>query len=174
LSYIFNPSNSFLESAYSSIEIIDFRINDTRNLNLSLVEHINRHSKFNISLMHYFVMRDVKDEYILSNQDLNSVRQLENDIWTPYIDVNEHIYKRAFAYHLKKKASGVGSDITYIEEFSAVLKFRFEDSKLIKYFIYIFIFAMITEVLGSGLYVICEPYLKMIYHFLFHCEKLSK
>ena len=163
LSYVYKPSISFLESAFSSVEIIDFRINDTRNLNVSLVEQIEECSKFNISLVHYFVMRNVKDEYILSNQALNSVRQLEENVWSTYISESEHLYEKSFAYHLKKKVNEEDkASKRYIDEFSAVLKFRFEDSKLFMYFIYLLIFAMFTEVLGSGLYDCLKPILKVI------------
>jgi hypothetical protein len=155
LSYVFKPSTYFLESAYSSIEIIDFRINDSRNLNLSLLEHIASHYKFNIRLVHYFVMRNIKDEYIVSNYQLSSVRQLEDDTWTSYINENEYIYEKSFAYHLKRKAEEK-EPVKYIEDFSAVIKYRFEDSKLLKYFLYLFLFAMITEVLGSALYDLCK------------------
>lgn len=148
LSYVYSPSNSFLESVYSNIEVIDFRINDTRNLDVSLVEYINSQDKFNIRLVHYFVMRSVKDEYVVSNQELTSVRQLEDKTWESYVNKQEYIYGKSFAYHLKKK---VEKD-TYIDEFSAVLKFRFEDNKLLWYFFYLLLFAVFTEVVGSGIY----------------------
>ncbi len=167
LSYFFKPSNSFLESVYSSIEIIDFRINDTRNLDVSLIEHINEQQKFNLALVHYFVMRNVKDEYVVSNQNMNGVRQLEDKTWTSYIDDSEYLYEKSFAYHLKRKASEIErSDKRFIDEFSAVLKFRFEDGKLVRYIVFAIILAMLTEVFGNGLYDLCKPYLLNIYHFV--------
>ena len=168
LSYIFKPSNSFLESAYSSIEIIDFRINDYRNLGTSLIEHIQEKSAFNIALIHYFVMRSIKDEYIISNQELYSVRQLEKETWGNYITAEDHLYEESFAYHFKKKASDEDkASNKFVSDFSAVLKFRFEDSKFVKYFMWLLAFALFTEVFGSGLYELCRPCLVTIYKFIF-------
>lgn len=166
-SYIYKPSNSFLESAYSSIEIIDFRINDTRNMEVSLLEHIGSQFKFNISLVHYFVMRTIKDEYIVSNEKLNSVRQLEDKTWASYINSSEHHYEKSFAYHLKKESK----EGKLIEEFSAVLKFRFEDNKIVKYFLWLIIFALLTEVFGSSIYDNSKDFLQQFYKVVFELFK---
>lgn len=159
LSYFYRPKNAFLESAFSSIELIDFRLNDTRNLDLSLLEHIATNKKFNIRLVHYFIMRKVKDDYILSNQPLNSLRELEENTWNKYIDSDDYNYEKSLAYHLKTKMSE--EDIKngkYIQDFIALFKFRIEGSKLIKYFMYAILFALLTELIGHGLYDILSPY----------------
>lgn len=167
LSYVYKPSNSFLESAYSSIEIVDFRVNDTRNLDVSLIEEMNNNGKFNIGLVHYFVMRNVKDEYIVSNQILNSVRQLEDNTWTSYVGDTDYFYDKTFAYHLKKKKEGE----IYIDEFSGVLKFKFEDTKLVIYFIYLLLFALLTEIIGSSFYDHCKVYIDNFYDAVKHLFK---
>jgi hypothetical protein len=147
------PSNSFLESAYSSNEIIDFRINDKRNLDVSLIEHINSYRNFNISLVHYFVMRRVKDEYVLSNQQLNGVRQLENETWSAYINQEQYNYEKAFAYHLKHKVTEKErDDKKFISDFSAVLKFKFENGRLMWYILGFLAVAIALELSGNLIY----------------------
>lgn len=168
LSFFYKPSNKFLESAFSSIEIIDFRINDTRNLNVSLIEHINAHGHVHIALVHFFLMRSIKDEYIVSNQILNGVRQLEDETWSTYINQRQYVYKKSFAYHLKNKVSDQEKEKSkYIEDFSGVIKFRFEDNRLLIYLLWILLFALFTEVFGSGLYEVLRPFLISIYQFFF-------
>lgn len=94
---------------------------------------------------------------------------MEDNIWTSYIDQSEHKYEKSFAYHLKKKVSTEDANANkYIDEFSAVLKFRFEDSKLIKYFFYFTIFAILSGILGNSFYDILKPYLGEIYHFVYN------
>jgi len=147
----YKPNNSFLESAFSSVEIIDFRVNDRRNLDISLVEHITSQKQFQIKLIHYFVMRSIDDEYILSNKDLDSLRLLEKDIWSAYIDGGSYKYQKSIAYHLKEK---IGNDEsgTGISDFIALLKFRFPDRNIKKYLLYVTAFALLTGLLVASVY----------------------
>ncbi|WP_187263774.1 hypothetical protein [Pontibacter beigongshangensis] len=150
-SHIFRPKNSFFESISSSIELIDLRINDTRDLNLSLLEHIeNNGVKFNISLIHLFIMRNITDDYILSDIKLNSVRLLEKDTWETYLQTANYEYNNSLAYHLKTKTSKEERDRDqFIEDFNALIKFRFEDSQLSRYLGYAILFALSTAIIGN-------------------------
>lgn len=150
-SHIFRPKNSFFESISSSIELIDLRINDTRDLNLSLLEHIeNLGEKFNISLIHLFVMRNIEDDYILSDIKLNSVRLLEKGTWEAYLQTANYEYNNSLAYHLKTKISVEEKDEgKFIEDFNALIKFRFEDSQFLRYLGYAILFALSTAIVGN-------------------------
>lgn len=154
-SSIYKPKVSFIESAFSSIELIDLRINDTRDINLSLLENIRNTGKwFKISLIHLFVMRNLTDEYILSDIRLNSIRQLEEGIWLDYIGDSNYKYEKSIAYHLKAKASIENNvNVKFIEDYNALIKFRFEDRHLKFYFLYILLFALGTAVIGNALFL---------------------
>ncbi len=153
LSYVYSPSNSLFESASSSIEITDFRINDTRDLDVSLAEEMAGKGKFNIALIHYFIMRSVRDEHMLSNQDLKSVRQLEESTWASYITSSEYRYAKTFAYHLKQKVTEQEKlDKQYLTDFTAVFKFKFEDVKLIRYIFWFLVIAFAIELTANWLY----------------------
>jgi hypothetical protein len=147
LSEKLNPKNSFLESAFSTIELIDFKINDKRNLNLSLIEYVRPKGRFKINLIHYFIMRNIKDEYIVSNQETNSVRPLEKDTWEAYLGNKSYVKDRYMAYHIKRKAESNNSII----DFSVFFKFRYEDNKLPIYIFYLLAFGLLTEVWGNKL-----------------------
>ena len=153
-SVVYRPKNSFLESIFSSVELIDIKINDTRNTHLSLLEHIEKNGKmFNLSLVHLFVMRNINDEYIISDLNLNSIRQLEEHTWNSYLDEKSFKYQSTIAYHLKAKVTEDDKKKNrFIEDYNALIKFRFEDRQLLKYFIYLLLFALLTEVSGSALY----------------------
>jgi hypothetical protein len=169
-SYNYRPKSSYLESIFSSIELLDFRLNDTRNLNLSLLELISKSGQmFNISLIHLFVMRNLNDEYILSDLKLNNVRQLEEETWGNYLGHSEkkpkYKYDKVIAYHLKNKVVEGGNSI---EDYSALLKFKFEDRVLNQYFIYLIVFGLGIGVFGNTLHDILKcflnPYCNIIEH----------
>lgn len=153
-SHIYRPTNSFFENIFSRVELIDFRVNDTRDINPSLLEHINIYGKmFNISLIHLFIMRNITDEYILSDIHLNSVRLLEEGTWNAYLEGTNYEYSKSLAYHLKTKV--LDSDRLkdkYIEDFNALVKFNFEDSQLMKYLGFAILFALASGILGNTLY----------------------
>lgn len=150
-STLYKPKNSFLESVFSSIELIDFRVNDTRDINLSLLEYIKKNGmEFHITLIHLFIMRSINDDYIISDINLKSIRKLEENTWSNYIGEGGFEYERTIAYHLKAKVSQEEkANERFIEDYNALIKFKFEDNQILKYFIYLIFFALITSVIGN-------------------------
>lgn len=124
------------------------------HFNLSLLEDIDNNGKrFKISLIHLFIMRSINDDYIISDIDLKGIRQLEEGTWNSYLGSNIYEYKKTIAYHLKVKAtSDENGKWKYIEDYNALIKFRFEDSRLFKYFLYLLIFALTTSVIGNYIF----------------------
>lgn len=153
ISYNYSPKNSFLENVSSNVELIDFRVNDYRNLELSLVTEMKRNKHFSIRLIHFFVMRRIEDALITSNNDTVKIRRLEKGTWNAYVDSGNINYNESIAYHLKSKAkvNNLGV-IEYIADFSGLLKFSFEKYRIRVYIIWFIVIGLAFELVGNRLY----------------------
>ncbi len=116
ISHIYTPSNSLLESAFSQTELVDFRINEKRNLNRSLSERIHSEGEISFNKTHLFLMREASDDYVYSHKPPDGSRQLEADLWKGYIG-SDYSFDKIIAYHWKE------TDIHY--SFNAFVKFRY-------------------------------------------------
>jgi len=116
ISHIYTPPNSVLESAFSQTELVDFRINEKRNLNISLLERIRLEGEFSFTKTHLFLMREASDDYVYSHKPPNGSRQLEVDSWKSYVGDN-YSFDKIIAYHWKETNKHCS--------FSAFVKFRY-------------------------------------------------
>ena len=92
----YKPHNIFLQSAISIIEAIDFRFNDYRSLNSSLLEEMRNSISYKIGKVHFLLLTeaDVDLQYSLAGV---TARELENKVWNGYFD---NIFnKNIVAYH---------------------------------------------------------------------------
>ncbi|MBF2707171.1 hypothetical protein [Flavobacterium soyangense] len=80
LSTISVPTNSILESAFSEIEMIDFRVNEIRDLNHDLLEQIKGERLLKIQKQHFFFICSKDEELIGNHQPFLSCRNLENEV----------------------------------------------------------------------------------------------
>lgn len=100
LSTIQNPSNAFVQSAFSKTEMIDFRINEARDLNHSLLEEIAKENKLKISKAHFFFICSYNEDVLGSHQPYRSCRNLENYRWINYVGSDKLSTHQIFlAYH---------------------------------------------------------------------------
>jgi hypothetical protein len=116
ISHIYTPPNSVLEGAFSQTELVDFRINEKRNLNGSLLERIHSEGEVSFNKTHLFLMREASDDYVYSHKPPNASRQLEVELWKGYIG-GDYPFDKMIAYHWKE------TDTHY--SFSAFAKFRY-------------------------------------------------
>jgi len=116
ISHIYTPANSILESAFSRTELVDFRINEKRNLNSSLLERIHSDGEVNFSKTHLFLMREASDDYVHSHKPPHGSRRLEADLWKNYI-CGDRPFNKMIAYHWKETDTH--------HSFSAFAKFRY-------------------------------------------------
>jgi len=116
ISRIYTPPNSVLESAFSQTELVDFRINEKRNLNGSLLERIHSEGEVSFNKTHLFLMREASDDYVYSHKPPNASRQLEVDLWKGYIG-GDYPFDNMIAYHWKETDTH--------HSFSAFAKFRY-------------------------------------------------
>jgi len=116
ISHIYTTPNSVLESAFSQTELVDFRINEKRNLNYSLLERIHSEGEVSFNKTHLFLMREASDDYVYSHKPPNDSRQLEVDLWKGYIG-GDYSFDKMIAYHWKETDTH--------HSFSAFVKFRY-------------------------------------------------
>lgn len=100
------PTNAIIQSAFTNTEILDFRINEKRNIDPSLIEReLNNSSNGNFvfSKVRFFYMCPSNEEIIsFSHGAFKRCRYLEKEVWTSYINTNtaKHLdnSKRFLAY----------------------------------------------------------------------------
>lgn len=90
------PSNARLQSAFSSIEIIDFRVNEKRNIDKRfLIAEINK-GTFIFTTFHFFLMCCSKEDiFFFSHGPVDRCRTLEKEQWAPYINAEKKIFEPA-------------------------------------------------------------------------------
>jgi hypothetical protein len=97
----YNPRNVFLQSAVSVIEAIDFRFNDYRSLNSSLLEQMRKGISYNIGKVHFLLLTEADVEINYSSITAMA-RELETNIWNGYFSPLSG--KSIVAYHWKFKS----------------------------------------------------------------------
>lgn len=134
---VYQPKNSLFQSAFSNTEIIDFRLNEKRNLNKSLLEDMGKKGMFNINKIHFLLLSLANDDYIYSHKPADACRVLEKDIWKSYIGADYECSDNVIAYHWKEKGECSTS-------FSAMVKMRFDENNFCTILIYLGIFGVLS------------------------------
>lgn len=96
----YQPKNKLIQSAFSITEAIDFRFNDYRSLNPSLLEVMKMGFSYNISKVHFLLLLESEIELNFSSYSV-SARELENNTWSNYFQ--ELGTENIVAYHWKFK-----------------------------------------------------------------------
>lgn len=110
------PTYSAVTNNHEVTETIDFRINETRNLPTTVSRSIR--DKDIIKKVHFFLIRDGREEYKLSHINYKRCRILENDLWGQYLGANgDELKEQMLIYHWTTKDGDV------IDHFSAFAKF---------------------------------------------------
>lgn len=119
ISQIYKANDSAITSHFEKTEMIDFRVNESRNL----PEHIRGLVEKNSYLyrVHFFLIREANSEYKMSHSQYSRCRILENDLWNNYLedgDTSEKEPNQMLIYHWKSNKEENG-----IDHFSAFAKF---------------------------------------------------
>lgn len=128
ISRMADSKGAFLIGHLESTELVDFRVNEVRNLPSKIKAKLADVSPIN--KVHFFLIRDAKSEYKIAHQDFDRCRILENDLWQTYLKSDPvkqiDLPEQMLIYHWKEKAK---LDKT-IDHFSAFAKFtQWNDSK---------------------------------------------
>ena len=162
-SRIYKPRNSFFESAFQNTEVIDFRINERRNLDKSILERIDSCVLPKINKINFFLLRNEKDDYVLSHKPSDNCRGLEKGLWRIYLGDN-YMQDDILAYHWKEKDT---------DSFRLLIKMKFEKNNvetIVKYILVIAGLSILFNVSASGIY----DGIKCMYVSYKNCDLVSR
>jgi hypothetical protein len=155
----YQASSPFLQSAISLTKAINFRFNDIRTLNSSLLEVIDEQDNFIIQKFHFFLLTRA-DTDIITNGYI-SERELEKKIWDEYVGFT--LSSDIVAYHWKfkkeEKEESINDIILFIK-----MKINIFNKRTIRYYLsFLGILTIIFNILSK---VIIDK-LSIIFNILF-------
>ena len=98
----YSPKGSFITNYFNSTEMIDFRINEPRNLPSKIRAKLNESLK--LKQVHFFLIRDANAEFKMSHSKYKRCRILENNIWKKYLKLGvptSHWWERKLKKHCR-------------------------------------------------------------------------
>jgi len=146
------PSNSFIQSAFSKIEFIDFRVNDLRDLNYSLIEQINKEVIFKFNKIHFYFVCSSTEDIIGSHIPCLNSRNLEQNKWQKYLHDNiKSKDKNMLAYHWKE---------IEVKNFNVLLKSKYEKNDwktILWYLMILFLVTLLFNLVSSYIFEVINP-----------------
>ncbi|MCE1058102.1 hypothetical protein LU646_09420 [Pseudomonas alloputida] len=126
ISQLSKQKDSKLLSRFDSTEIVDFRVNEIRNLPAQIRSKLEYDSF--ISSVHFFLIRETNSEHKLSHTEFKRCRVLEKDLWETYLKENNeeiNLPEQMLIYHWREqsKRNSDGELLEHLENFSAFAKF---------------------------------------------------
>lgn len=117
ISRVYKPKDSYITSYFEKSEIVDFRVNESRNLPKTIREKVAVCR--NLKKIHFFLIRDESSEFKMGHSAYDRCRILEDGIWNEYLcDRNNiEIKTKMLIYHWKTQSD------TCIEHFSAFARY---------------------------------------------------
>lgn len=122
--------NIFTNNYYND-EMIDFRVNETRNLSKRVRKLISNCTFLKISKVHFFLIRDANSDFKMAHESYERCRVIERDAWEKYLSFNESLkesrgkkkkgcnHNDMLIYHWKRSKK----DKDHLDYFSAFAKF---------------------------------------------------
>ena len=142
------PKDSMLQSSAKKNQFIDFRLNENRNLPITIQE-ICKNKLFKINKIHFFLMREFMDDFIMSNPPYSGCRVLENDTWLEYFKDKSNLeLNNMLAYHWKAKYDNSSNNDS--NNFTLLSKFCFQESSNTKILSFLVITIFIGFFAGIG------------------------
>ncbi len=137
------------------LELTELRLNEQRSYPASIAKKAQAHT-FDISRVHYFLIRDLGHTLIAQHAPLRKVRRLEPSLWASYLK-GENV-PAGNAGHLRKVASRLviyhwreGDGTNPIEDFTAFATFRATSPGLLFYLLVIIALGAIGSTLSTML-----------------------
>lgn len=130
ISQVHKHSDRYILNRLESIEIVDFRLNEVRDLP-GVIQSKNLIDS-GIRNIHFFLIREVNSEYKQSHADYRRCRLLERELWDDYLNPDRRptkkIPEQMLIYHWKessyqKDSAGKVERGAAIEKFTAFAKF---------------------------------------------------
>lgn len=152
----YETKSKALQSLFNTIYSIDFRYNNVRSLDDTLLEEINNseNGKINVKSVHFLLITNTFVNLLSS--DYKSARKLEKDVWKSYIEGNAT--DDLIAYHYKESAEKTqqndGKDFIDSSEF--FIKYSKEKSVITLYIIFTLIVGLTGSLFANFINSICQ------------------
>ena|GEM_PF-2140047 len=131
----FTPKDTFLKSNLENTDIVDFRVNEQRNLPKGISSLLSDAICTPIKY-HFFIIRDMYDDFSSIGQNYIGCRILETETWRNYFYEGKRIGKDdPMIYHWKYKFTDMENRVNV---FSAIAKFKSNSTRLKKILAFIF------------------------------------
>ena len=101
LSFEEKISNDFLQSAFSKTEMVDFRVNEVREMSPKAYEAVSKMGNMlEFSKIHFFFIGSSQDEQVVGVSNFKDCRLLNPERWNRYISEEKNT-RNLIAYHWK-------------------------------------------------------------------------
>ena len=101
LSFEEKISNDLLQSAFSKTEMVDFRVNEIREMSPKAYEAVSKMGNMlEFSKIHFFFIGSAQDEQVVGVSDYKDCRLLNPERWNRYINEQKNT-RNLIAYHWK-------------------------------------------------------------------------
>lgn len=109
-------SFAFIQSSFTKTSMIDFRMNDLREIDAKIIEHtVIPENFFTFSKVHFFFIGTSRDENVFFNKMSDNCRLLEQNRWSKYLEgLPFNKDRKVLAYHWKTDK--------HIKDFNILLK----------------------------------------------------
>lgn len=154
ISQIHVSKDAKLLSRMESTEIVDFRVNEIRDLPTGIVKFLN--NPICIAVVHFFLIRETNSELKLSHAEFKRCRILEKELWDSYL--TDGTAKEKFCtpdqmliYHWKEEQD----KNRYLSKFSAFAKFStiaVSNETLQTFMVYIIVLGIVSGVLANFIF----------------------
>ena len=137
------PFNKSLDSAFSGTRVLDFKINEKRNIDKSITARmdLDEETLIRFSQVHFLVMEPSSYDLIAYTKNQMTCRELEKDLWNDYLKVDlDSKAGHILAYHWRMKSE----DDHKIGDFSCFAKIKYQKMQLNT------VLAYVLVVLGIG------------------------
>lgn len=160
-------SDGWLASTWGRLELTEFRLNEKRSYPSQISDANTQKAQFNISKIHYFLIRDLRHQLVLQHQDFKKVRRLEGKLWRHYLvgDVSrikaeryEKTAERMVIYHWEKSSKGEAG----VEDFLAFASFSSGRKNIFFYVLIVLVFGAMGSLLATFLSDFLSYYLQQL------------
>jgi len=116
----FDPHDRMFLSAFYRTDVVEFRVNERRNIGAGLRARYPNMQMPTISAIHYFLVRDLATELVRSHADFRKMRRLEPLLWNNYLAaLGKKDPEKMVIYHWR-----AGGESTPADDFIAFALFR--------------------------------------------------
>lgn len=157
ISTYYKAKDRFFSAKDEMIELIDFRINEIRNIPPQFKEELVKRDI--ISSVHFFAIREVNTEFLMSDDKYSRCRLLEGPLWKSYLESNQFLkinnIPLSLIYHWKKKGKINVNMRENLDKYTAFAKFsysRFSISAILRNIIVIILLAISANSIYFVLY----------------------